>query len=277
MNRVILFPVLLALSLLFCQSPARGAADADHLNLVQKVPVFRAGIIAQDNFPFVYEGKHGQWQGLEVELLKKLQHSLEIDQLQLWTYPDHQALVTALLANEVDCGVSKFIVNLKDAEKLLFSQPYLKLDTVFLVNRKLRAGLGAQNRPLRINLNPKGNPWQQEEIIFGTIDAPLYYTPLERSFPGSTITRLADPAELISMVAAGKLFACYVDEAQAKTYFQRYPEQALAVAYLPALADSASIALAFSWKNESLREWSNIFLQRLGFPAADLDKLIRAE
>jgi ABC-type amino acid transport substrate-binding protein len=277
MNRVLLSLVALVVTLILCISSAWICTAAGNLDLNQSIPVFRAGIIARDNFPFIYEGKHGQWQGFEIELLKKLQHDLGIDQLQLWTYPDHQALVTALLENKVDCGVSKFIINLKDAEKLLFSQPYMRLDTVFLVNRKLRAELGMQDKPLTISPLPKENPWQQDGIVFGTTENQDYAALLECNFPGNTIVRIQDPVELISRVAAGTLFACYVDEAQAKTYFQCHPEQGLAVAYLPALPDSASIALAFSWQNESLREWSNIFLQRLGFPAADLDELIRAE
>ncbi len=182
-------------------------------------------------------------------------------------------LVTALLKNEVDCGVSKFFVNLKDAEKLLFSAPYMQLDTIFLVNRELRAKLGLQDKPINLASSSGDNPWQQKKVVFGTTANPAYYSLLERSFPGNTITTLDDPAELISRVATGQLFACYLDEAQAKTYFQRHPEQALAVAYLRGLPDSTSITIAFSWKNKSLRDWTNIFLQTI--PAPDLDELIR--
>ncbi len=92
MNRLIPTTFMPVLCLILCLAFSPAASAADSLDLNQTIPILRAGIIAEENFPFVYEGKHGQWQGFEIELLKKLQHKLNIDQLQLWTYPDHDAL-----------------------------------------------------------------------------------------------------------------------------------------------------------------------------------------
>ena len=263
MNRRVLFITLLLLMLAQATSGCCASRQFTH-----DTSTFRVGIIQGNHFPFIYQDDQGQWTGFELAMVKQLGQEVGVEHFELTIYPDQEALSRGLLKGEVDCGVSKLKMNLRDGERLIYSHPYIELDSVFLVNRKLRAQLRCQaDCPEAFN----------ELISIGTLNSEGHYDRLRKMYPNNSIVKIADFDQMIDQVISGKLVAGYIDEAQARQFFFQHPEKALMLAYMPWGGRSDSVALAFSWQKRVLREWSNIFLQARGYVGVKLDELIVSE
>lgn len=261
MNRRVLFVTLLLLML----APAASGRCESRQFTTHDTSTFRVGIIQGNHFPFIYQNDQGQWAGFELAMVKQLGQEAGFEHFELTIYPDQEALSRGLLKDEVDCGVSKLKMNLRDGERLIYSHPYIELDSVFLVNRKLRAQLQCQtDSPETFN----------QSISIGTLNSGGHYDRLRKRYPNNSIVKIADFDQMIDQVISGKLVAGYIDEAQARQFFLQHPEKALMLAYMPWEGRSDSVGLAFSWQKRVLREWSNIFLQARGYLGVKLDELI---
>ena len=218
-----------------------------------KLPTtLRVGVVQDDLFPFIYVDSQGFYRGFEFDIVRDLGSVLGLEQIDVKPFKNKKALLKGLLNNQVDCAASKITKNLSDGEFIAYSNSYMELKSVFLINRKLQAQLHLQTE------TPQNF---SESVSIGTLDGDNFYERLQKAYPKNQIVKVADFAQLIDQVIRGQLVACIIDEARAKLYFSKHSDNALLLAYISWVEWSDDVSLAFSWKNKRLRDLSNILLQ----------------
>ena len=233
----------------------------------QKSDVLTVGLLQQENFPLIFFDRETNPLGFEVAMVRHLAKSGGFSSLQFKQFPDQEALQLALRNHEVDFAFSKMKKNLDDAQHLIYAEPHLSLQYVFLFNRLEMAANDLQAAPLS-GLAKSG-------ITVGTLDSPLYTDQLEKLYPGVNIRVFAAKEAIFKAVISGEVGACYLDEMEVQDFFLRSPAKALYLHYVKGKTYRDSIALVFPWDKLFFREWVNSFLVKYGYTTTQLSGLIR--
>jgi ABC-type amino acid transport substrate-binding protein len=136
-----------------------------------------------------------------------------------------------------------------------FSQPYLLIKKVLIVNRLLDLKLDSK---------------QIDTLKFGVPKDSSYENALHEKF--FSLNRYPNSSQLISYdnmdlafkdVLAGKIYAFYTDEAYANSFFEKNKKAHLYVKKDILQRQFDPITIAVSWKNQTLLNWINLYIQSI--------------
>ncbi len=240
------------------------AADAS--SPAQEAVSLSVGVILEDNYPLVYFDAAARPQGFEVAMIEHLAKAGGFASFELKTFPDKVALHTALTHHQIDLGFSKMKKNEVDGQRFIYSQAYLSLEYVFLVNRVQTAQNDLQIEPL--------TKLAQGRLTVGTVDDPVYSDQLRRSYPEMRIKLFKSKKAVFDAVLAGEIAACFMDELEAKHFFIVSPAAALHLQYLRGQTATDTVALIFPWDRLFFREWVNMFLTKEDYTNTKLSMIL---
>lgn len=253
--------------LLFFFAPWSLCLATTVFGLEAQAATLTAGIVFEDNYPLVYFDTSDTPQGFEVDMVHHLAKAGGYELGEIRIFPDHNALYLALESHHIDFAFSKMKRNVIDAQRFIYSKPYLTIEYVFLLHRAMMAQNGIQVDPLR--QLAKGS------LPVGTLENPIYAEQLRRSYPDMQIKVFSSKKAVLDALMAGEITACYLDELEANHFFLSSPAKALYLKYMRARTVSDAVALVFPWDTLFFREWVNIFLTKEGYTDVTLSDIMQ--
>ncbi len=224
---------------------------------IRATGVLFGGIIATENYPFVYRGPSGEWQGYEIELLEQAAEILEVS-LALRTYPDQESLLAAIAGSAVDLAFSKILSNPANSQRSFQTVPVAELGLVLVVNRIAYSRLRTSGDLVR-------------DISDGTVpiaipEEPVYERELTRIFPRARVEVMSADDDMWCCIERGEQIALALDAASVFYYFSRFPERGISLRVVPVDASATVVGLV-PWQSERFWEWINILIEGQGNPA----------
>lgn len=211
-------------------------------------------VLGQDNTPF-FMANDGQLSGLDIRLAQSLADqlgvSLEITRLA----QTFDQVVDTVSGREADLAISKISRTLKRAQRVRFSQPYLKMRQGLLVNR-LQMAQQTQGRSMVETIRDL-----QGEV--GVIKGSSYVGFLNQRFPRATIVEYPTWEDVVDAVVQGDILAAYRDELEIKKVVRTKPDAALKLQTIALTDTQDSLAVVLPWTSTHLLAFVDQYLDAL--------------
>jgi ABC-type amino acid transport substrate-binding protein len=212
----------------------------------------------------------GNLVGNDVDLARSIARALKVD-IQIDRSAKTFNEIVELVANgKADIGISLISRTLARAEKVRFSNPYVVVHPVLVLNRLTasRAGLDGPD------------PLAQMPFVTGQIAAPKgnsYIDFAKAAFPKSTVVEMPTWDDVFNAVFEGKALATLRDEIGVKNYLMKYPERSVQLKTVPIMdpARADPLGIAVNSSSTHLLEWINLYLE-LNYPTRSAEDLVKA-
>jgi len=221
---------------------------------IYKRGTLRVAMPSTDRKPFFYNNDKGILSGSDVDIAADMAAQLGVKVEYIRTAGSFDQVINQVAAGKVDIAISKLSATLPRAEKVLFSDPYLKLHQGILLNRLAMARLGSTSL----------DPFQrlsQAKVKLGVIAGTSYVGYANLLFAKARIIPYATPQESMDAAIKGEVAAIYYDELQLKQLLANNPDSSIDL-QLHIMKDRDDlIAIAIPPSNVQLLSWVNLYLQ----------------
>jgi ABC-type amino acid transport substrate-binding protein len=175
-------------------------------------------MLGVDTPPFFYK-KNDKLVGLEVDLAKAIARELKVTVRFDRRAKTFNEVVDMVARGEADLGISKLSRTLARAQKISFTDPYLRLNHAFILNR-VKFAEYAKGRPVTAAIRDyKGT--------LGVISNSSFADYATRYFPQAKVRAYPSWAELLKAVEKGEVVAAYRDEFEVKSVLKTDPKASL--------------------------------------------------
>ncbi|WP_242471070.1 ABC transporter substrate-binding protein [Thiocystis violacea] len=220
-----------------------------------------------DNPPFFYL-RDGRLVGLEVEMARDLARELQVAVRFNRQAQSFNEVIDLVARQEADVGISKLSRTLARAQRVRFSEPYLRLNHALAFNRLALARL-AMDKPVQSVV-------RDFDGTLGVIANSSFADFAAHHFPQADIRTYPDWREAVQAVRTGDVVGVYRDEFEIKRLLKSDPTASLTLrtVTLTDLEDTLSIAVGVD--DPVLLDVVNLFLaQRVN--KLDIDKVLHAD
>lgn len=226
----------------------------------------RVAMADLDTLPFFYRDGD-RLAGLDVEMAKALARELEVEARFDRRPHSFNEVIDLVARQEADIGISKLSRTLARAQRVRFSEPYLRLKHALALNRLAAARL-AQDRPIQRLVRNFDAP-------LGVIANSSFADFARRNFPKAELRAYPDWRGVIQAVRNGEVVAAYRDEFEIKRLLRTDPTASLTLrtVTLTDLEDTLGIAVGIS--DPVLLDVINLFLAQRA-ETLDIDSVLRA-
>lgn len=219
----------------------------------------RIGTIT-DNPPF-YSKSHGLLKGFDYRVMKDIAKRLAV-KLEIVPFARSsgtEKLLDAVEQGQVDMAMANITINPVDAKKVYFSQPYIKEDSILVVNRK---------RMHKLNWGQSLNYFLDKAIKMATINgfqekqsAALYQHAVLLDFEGYS--------QALHAVAKGGADAMHIELQRAMYLLARQPALTNKLAIIKG-KEYADVGFAVGYNSLYLHQWLDFYIRvgkasKLGF------------
>ncbi len=231
--------------------PLRSAMPPDIQKIQQRGKLIVA-LLNRENPPF-FMTQSSDFTGLDVELAQALAEQLGVTVEFNRTAKTFDEVVKMVYDLKADLAISKLSRTLNRAEKVRFSQPYLKMRQGLLVNR--------------LQIAQQANGLGMTEVIrslqgkIGVIRGSSYVGFTQKKFPKTTIVEFPTWADAVEAVIRGDILATYRDELEVKKIVLSQPNTALTLQTIALTDTQDAIAMALPWDSPQLLAYVNQFLE----------------
>jgi polar amino acid transport system substrate-binding protein len=238
-----------------------------HLNCLAQTPpdiqkiITRGKLVVaickQDYPPFFFRNNKHELEGFDIEVSKKIANYLNV-KLEFNTNANSfEDILQEVINEKADLAVSALSSSPHRALKVAFSNPYLKLNKVLIINRVLDLKLDAAPSSLH-----------EKQLKFAVIKNSSYETFLKENF--YTISKYASlyqivvyntSEEAMKDLMKGKIYALFTDEIKAN-YMLENIQSANIYSHKQILEGQTDpISIAINWKNSNLLNWVNLLVE----------------
>ncbi|MBW4467417.1 MAG: ABC transporter substrate-binding protein [Pegethrix bostrychoides GSE-TBD4-15B] len=210
-------------------------------------------LLNRENSPFFMTDAARDFTGLDVKLAAGLAEQLGVTVEFNRKAQTFDEVVKTVYDLKADLAISKLSRTLNRAERVRFSQPYLKMRQGLLVNR-LQIAQQANGRSMtEVVRNLQGK--------IGVIRGSSYVGFTQKKFPNATVVEFPTWAEAVEAVIRGNILATYRDEIEVKKIVLSQPNTALTLQTIAFTDTQDSIAVALPWDSPQLLAYVNQFLE----------------
>lgn len=208
-------------------------------------------MLGVDQPPFFYV-KDNELVGLDVNLAKSIARELNVKVRFDRRARTFNEVIDLLARQEADLAISKISRTLARAQMISFTEPYLRLNHAFVLNRIKFAEL-ARNRPLPVVV-------REFTGSIGVIAKSSFSDYARKNFPRSKIREFPSWSDVINALHKGEILAAYRDEFEAKRILKNDTTASLTLRTVTFkdLEDSLSIAVGI--QDPTLLAFVNQFL-----------------
>ncbi|MFZ6773571.1 substrate-binding periplasmic protein [Undibacterium sp. SXout7W] len=224
---------------------------------------------AKDVIPYLMADSMGNLAGNDVDLAKNIAKALQVNISIDRSAKTFNELVDLVASGKADMGISLISRTLARAEKVRFSNPYVIVRPVLVLNRLTasRAGLDLSN------------PLEEMSHFNGKIAEPKgnsYIDFAKAAFPKASLIELPTWDDVLNAVFEGKVLATLRDEIGVKNYLMKYPERSVQLKTIPIMDPARADALGIAVNSTSthLLEWINLYLE-LNYPIRSAEDLVK--
>ena len=223
-------------------------------------------MLGVDSPPFFYI-RNGELVGLEVDLAKAIAKELNVPVRFNRDAQTFNGVVAVVAHQEADLGISKLSRTLARAQSISFTEPYLRLNHAFILNRVKFAEL-ARDRPLPSVIRGfKGT--------IGVIAKSSFAYYAIKNFPNAEIREYPTWGEVITALERGQVMAAYRDELEIKSILKNNPTASLTLRTVTFKDLEDSLGIAVSIQDPTLLAFVNQFLAE-NTEKLTIDKVLKA-
>jgi len=176
-------------------------------------------MLGVDTPPFFYKKSNGELAGLEVDLAKSIARELKVAVRFDRSAQSFNDVVDVVARGDADLGVSKLSRTLARAQKISFTQPYLRLNHAFILNRvKFAEYAKGRSVPSAI---------RDFRGTLGVIANSSFADYAGRYFPLAELRAYPTWGDLLRAVSKGEVIAAYRDEFEVKSVLKIDPTASL--------------------------------------------------
>ena len=219
-----------------------------------------------DTPPLFMVDKKGELTGYDVEMATAIAKRLGVE-LEFNRTPDtFDEVVNTVARHEADLAVSMISRTLKRSEIVRFSDPYLILKPVLLVNRLDMPEGGSNNEIIRILRGRK--------VIVGEQEATSYMGMARDFFPKGIIKGYPLWADVVNALLKREVNTYLRDEVGVWNLSLKSPEVFLHLKLIELDSPRDSISIVLPYDSTHLLEWINIFISDF-YPPGPVDELLK--
>lgn len=223
-------------------------------------------MLGVDTPPFFYM-KNGELVGLEVDLAKAIAKELKVTVRFDRSARTFNEVVDVVARQEADLGISKLSRTLARAQMISFTEPYLRLNHAFILNRVKFAEL-ARDRPLPVVVREfKGS--------IGVIAKSSFSDYASKNFPLSELREFPNWGEVLKALEKGQIMAAYRDEFEIKRILKSDPTASLTLRTVTFKDLEDTLGIAVGIQDPTLLAYVNQFLSG-GMEKLTIDKVLKA-
>lgn len=223
-------------------------------------------MLGVDSPPFFYV-KNNELVGLEVDLAKAIAKELKVTVRFDRSAQTFNEVVAVVARQEADLGISKLSRTLARAQTISFTDPYLRLNHAFILNRVKFAEL-ARDRPLPTVIRGfKGT--------IGVIAKSSFADYAVKNFPEAELREYPSWGEVLKALEKGQVMAAYRDEFEIKRLLKIDPTVSLTLRTVTFRDLEDSLGIAVGIQDPTLLAFVNQFLAE-GTEKLTIDKVLKA-
>jgi polar amino acid transport system substrate-binding protein len=223
-------------------------------------------MLGVDTPPFFYT-KNNQLVGLEVDLAKAIAKELKVSIRFDRSAQTFNEVVAVVARQEADLGISKLSRTLARAQTISFTDPYLRLNHAFILNR-VRFAEVARDRPLPSVIRGfKGS--------VGVIAKSSFADYAVKNFPNAEIREFPSWGEVLKALEKGQIMAAYRDEFEIPRILKSDPTVSLTLRTVTFKDLEDTLGIAVGIQDPTLLAFVNQFLAE-GVEKLTIDKVLKA-
>lgn len=223
-------------------------------------------MLGVDTPPFFYT-KNNQLVGLEVDLAKAIAKELKVSIRFDRSAQTFNEVIAVVARQEADLGISKLSRTLARAQTISFTDPYLRLNHAFILNR-VRFAEVARDRPLPSVIRGfKGS--------VGVIAKSSFSDYAVKNFPNAEIREFPSWGEVLKALEKGQIMAAYRDEFEIKRILKSDPTVSLTLRTVTFKDLEDTLGIAVGIQDPTLLAFVNQFLAE-GVEKLTIDKVLKA-
>ncbi len=245
-NKIFIFIIIFAISYSYIFSQE----DLEIIKKIKENNKLVVSVISEDKYPF-YFIKNNIIKGYDILLCENISKALNVDLEIDNSSKTLDELIQNLLTGKSHIAVSKIKRILDDSLYLSYSQPYLKIGYILLIDRIKLAKYKKHGDYKDILLD--------EKSLISTLNNNIYKDYLKNYFPDNPIRVFNDKNDLINELLNGESIALFLDEIEAKLIFRDNKELALKILSYKFKDLFDDLHIITSWKNKFLIDYLNIF------------------
>jgi ABC-type amino acid transport substrate-binding protein len=223
-------------------------------------------MLGVDTPPFFYT-KNNELVGLEVDLAKSIAKELKVSIRFDRSAQTFNEVVGVVARQEADLGISKLSRTLARAQTISFTNPYLRLNHAFILNRVKFAQV-ARDRPLpEVIRGFKGS--------IGVIAKSSFADYAVKNFPNAEIRDFPSWGEVLKALEKGQIMAAYRDEFEVKRILKSDPTISLTLRTVTFKDLEDTLGIAVGIQDPTLLAFVNQFLAESA-EKLTIDKVLNA-
>jgi ABC-type amino acid transport substrate-binding protein len=214
-----------------------------------------------DNFPFYAKAQTGsQLEGIDPEFAIGLADVLGVEVEYVRDYDNHDAVIAAIAAGEVDCGIAKLSRTPKRGMKVTFTQPYLKFRQSLLVNQRSLVQYEAKD------LTPDQVFDRELTDGIAVLGGTSYVSFAHQLFPKAKILEYSTWDEVVQAVLDRQALAAFRDEVEVRSIVLNNPELAFQLKSILVADSDDGKGIAIAQDNTLLKEVANLYIDNYARP-----------
>jgi polar amino acid transport system substrate-binding protein len=223
-------------------------------------------MLGVDTPPFFYK-RNNELVGLEVDLAKAVARELKVSVRFDRSAKSFNDVVDVVARGDADLGISKLSRTLARAQKISFTQPYLRLNHAFILNR-VKFAEYAKGRPVTSAIRDfRGS--------LGVIANSSFADYAGRYFPFAELRAYPTWDDLLKAVNKGDVIAAYRDEFEVKSVLKIDPTASLTLRTVTFKDLEDTLAIAVSIQDPVLLAFVDQYLSQSA-EKLTIDKVLKA-
>lgn len=232
-----------------------GFALGNPIENIKKRGSLEISIYGKPSPPFLIQDKVTKsWTGLDIDIAKAMAKELGVKLVINDRSKTFDSVVDKVNAKEADLAISKLSLTSKRAQKVIFSEPYIRLGMGVVYNRLSYIKLKKQSKARFFN---------QAHVKVGVLKGSAFTQFVKNRFPKSKMVLFKNRDEIYKSLANGKIDFTLADEASIAAWRKSFPSLNLRASYSLVKDSHDLIGIAFPQESFILRDWVNIFLTEL--------------
>lgn len=267
MGKYWFLPLLFSLALLFGEEPANShSLTPPDISAILSRGKLRVGLITYETPPFVMTSPAGELTGIDIEIAKSLAKELGVEVEFIRKANSGGALVNMVMNREADIGLTELSYTPSRAEKVLFSNTYVKMNQCLLIERSLLTQV-PNGEPLFVFLN-------KPQTRVGYLFRSAIQEWAAELLPHATRIAYESWEKMMDALVSNQISIAVVHEPMADSFGITYPQFLLKYETIKIADRLDNICIAIPWNDYSLQEWVNRYLA-INYPSLKLTDVLK--
>ena len=227
----------------------------------------KIGMIAEKDYPFVFKDKRGKIAGFDVQLSRNIARELGVEPIIRQTAGTYDQLTRMLREGEVDLVISDYTITLNRARYILYSEPYVRIPFVVLINTVWYAGKKQTGvEPLK--------RLDQADVIMGTVGSTAVEKYLKLAFPHVQTKTFVNTGQLGTAILNGEINAAFCTLLTAHFIAEQHKDRRLMLRKEPVPGVIDNVGIGISPNAFHLKFWLDAYIKSHNMPVT-VDEILR--